>query len=53
MQVTLTDTGEALRNASANVPERLTCARGRDDDEQTQLLDALRRLTASISATRV
>jgi len=50
VEITLTETGETMRGEAAEVPARLTCKLGLDDDAQAQLLDTLKRLTASISA---
>ncbi len=50
VEITLTDTGATMRGEAAEVPARLTCTLGLDDDAQAQLLDTLKGLTASISA---
>jgi len=50
VEITLTDAGEAMRTRAADVPARVTCALGLDGDDQAQLRDTLKRLTASIGA---
>lgn len=48
--VSLTEEGRTTRTRAAAVPSAIGCALGLDDTERRQLIDTLRRLTASAAA---
>ena len=49
VEIGLTEAGEAMRTAAKNVPDRLTCAVGLDDQAIQELLDTLRNVTAAVT----
>ncbi|MFC7728537.1 MarR family transcriptional regulator [Actinomadura keratinilytica] len=50
VEIGLTDAGEALRAKADDVPTRLICAMGLDEQTRAQLLQMLRQLTETVSA---
>jgi MarR family transcriptional regulator, organic hydroperoxide resistance regulator len=48
VEIALTEAGEAVRTKAADVPRKLSCALGLDDDAAAQLRATLRHLTASV-----
>src|SRR6266496_201776 len=48
--ISLTEEGRAVRTRAAGIPSAIGCALGLEDAERRQLIDTLRRLTASTVA---